>query len=103
MATNNIYPATSPYYNTGVVNNKFLDVMINRPITTNVDDVLYSIDKVYEYRPDMLAYDLYGESSLWWVFAQRNPNVLKDPVFDFRAGVQIYIPKKATLQADLGV
>jgi alpha-L-fucosidase len=77
--------------------------MINRPITTNVDDVLYSIDKVYEYRPDMLAYDLYGESSLWWVFAQRNPNVLKDPLFDFRAGVQIYIPKKATLQADLGV
>jgi hypothetical protein len=51
----------------------------------------------------MLAYDLYGESSLWWVFAQRNPNVLKDPVFDFRSGVQIYIPKKATLQADLGV
>jgi hypothetical protein len=96
------YSSTSPYSQTRSFGN-FLDVMINRPITTNVDDVLYSIDKVYEYRPDMLAYDLYGESSLWWVFAQRNPNVLKDPVFDFRSGVQIYIPKKATLQADLGV
>jgi len=29
--------------------------------------------------------------------------VLKDPLFDFRAGVQIFIPKKTTLQADLGV
>jgi hypothetical protein len=51
----------------------------------------------------MLASDLYGDSALWWVFAMRNPNVLKDPLFDFRAGVQIFIPKKATLQQDLGV
>jgi hypothetical protein len=67
------------------------------------DDVLYEIDKVYEHRPDVLAYDLYGDTSLWWVFSQRNPNVLKDPVFDFRAGTVIYIPKKTTIQQDLGV
>lgn len=96
------YSSASPYSQTRTFGN-FLDVMINRPISKLDDDVLYAIDKVYEYRPDMLASDLYGNSALWWVFAQRNPNVLKDPLFDFRSGVQIYIPKKATLQSDLGV
>lgn len=96
------YSGASPYAQTRTFGN-FLDVMTNRPISKAADDVLYAIDKVYEYRPDMLASDLYGNSALWWVFAQRNPNVLKDPLFDFRAGVQIYIPKKATLQVDLGV
>jgi alpha-L-fucosidase len=96
------YSSSSPYAQTRTFGN-FLDVMIDRPVSKLDDDVLYAIDKVYEYRPDMLASDLYGDSSLWWVFAQRNPNVLKDPLFDFRSGVQIYIPKKATLQSDLGV
>ena len=96
------YRITSPYFQTDTYGN-FLDVMSNRSITKNPDDVLYEIDTVYEYRPDMLAFDLYGDSALWWVFAQRNPNALKDPLFDFRAGLQIYIPKKATLQQDLGV
>ena len=59
-------------------------------------------DSVYQYRPDMLANDLYGSSDLWWVFAERNPDVLKDPLFDFVAGVQIFLPLKTTLQQDLG-
>lgn len=96
------YSTSSPYFQTGNFGN-FLDVMINREITKKVDDVLYEIDTVYEYRPDLLAFDLYGDSALWWVFAQRNPNVLKDPLFDFRAGYKIYIPQKTTLQQDLGI
>jgi hypothetical protein len=96
------YKSNSPYFTTETFGN-FLDVMVNRPITRKADDVLYSIDKLYEYRPDMLAFDMYGDSALWWVFAQRNPNVLKDPLFDFRAGTRIYIPKLTTLKKDLGV
>lgn len=96
------YKASSPYFQTDTFGN-FLDILTNRKISIKADDILYSIDKVYEFRPDILAFDLYGDSNLWWVFAQRNPNVLIDPLFDFRAGVQIYIPKKDTLQQDLGV
>jgi hypothetical protein len=96
------YKNTSPYFQTSTYGS-FLDVMINRTIAKKADDVLYEIDKVYENRPDLLAGDLYGDGALWWVFASRNPNVLKDPVFDFRSGVQIYIPKKTTLHQDLGV
>jgi hypothetical protein len=102
MAQNNLYPATSPYNTTGIVNAKFLDVMVNKPIPMNPSDVFYQIPALYEYRPDLLAYDLYNDSRLWWVFAQRNPNRLKDPLFDFKTGVGIYIPKLDTLTKVLG-
>jgi hypothetical protein len=103
MANNNIYPATSPYNATGVVNNKFLDIMVNRTIPMQPSDVYWEITEVYQYRPDMLAYDLYSDSRLWWVFAQRNPNRLKDPYFDFVAGVGIYLPKLELLKQTLGL
>jgi len=101
MAQVNYLPS-SPYFQTNSFGN-FLDVMINRPITKLPDDVLYEIDSVYQYRPDLLSADLYGTSSLWWVFAQRNPNTLVDPLLDFVAGARIYIPKIETLKQDLGI
>jgi hypothetical protein len=103
MAINNIYPASSPYYNTGVVNNQFLDVMVNRQIPMQPSDILWTIASTYEYRPDLLAYDLYTDSRLWWVFANRNPNRLKDPYFDFVAGVQIYLPTINVIKQVLGL
>jgi len=100
---NGVYPATSPYYTTGIVNSKFLDVMVNRPIPMQQSDIYWRITPVYEYRPDMLAYDLYSDSRLWWVFAQRNPNTLADPYGDFVAGVGIYLPKVDLLKQVLGI
>lgn len=100
---NGVYPSTSPYYTTNIVNNKFLDIMTNRPIPALASDVFWTITPVYEYRPDILAYDLYTDPRLWWVFAQRNPNRLKDPYFDFVIGLQIYLPKLDTLKRVLGI
>lgn len=96
------YSKNSPYYNTKSFG-QFLDLIEYRPVSQRNDDLLYTIDKIYEFRPDLLAYDLYGSSSLWWVFRSRNPNSIDDPIFDFRSGLVIYIPKKETLTADLGV
>lgn len=96
------YSKSSPYYVTQTFGN-FLDILDYRPITKQIDDVPYKIDKIYEYRPDLLAYDLYGNSALWWVFCARNPNVIEDPLLDFRAGIAIYIPKKETLVKNLGI
>ena len=95
------YSATSPYYNTGFTQ-YYLDLMINRPIPKESDDLLMRINTVYEYRPDLLAYDLYETPSLWWVFYQRNPNTLTAPPLDFKVGVEIYLPKITTLRAVLG-
>jgi hypothetical protein len=102
--TNSIYPSSSPYFDTDIVNNKFLDVMIDRPFPANPDDVYYTILPVYQYRPDLLAFDLYSNSRLWWVFAARNPNKLgPDPYFDFKAGIGIYLPNYDTLKAYLNL
>lgn len=98
MAT---YDATSPYYLTQY-SQFFLDLMVNRPIPKESDDILTTITLTYQYRPDLMSFDLYGTPSLWWVFYQRNPNTLAAPPWDFRAGVQIYLPKESTLKATLG-
>jgi hypothetical protein len=95
------YTATSPYYETR--NNEFyLDLMVNRKIPKKSDDKLFIVNQVYNLRPDLLAHDLYGNSELWWVFAQRNPNTLVDPLYDFRVGTQIYLPSLETLRETLG-
>lgn len=103
MAKDQLYPQTSPYYTTPIVDSKYLDMMANRPFPPSPTDVYWVITPAYEYRPDLLAYDTYNDSRLWWVFAQRNPNRLKDPYFDFKAGVGIYIPKQSTLTQALGL
>jgi alpha-L-fucosidase len=98
-----IYGRSSPYWNTNIVNGKFLDVLQYRQIIAEQDDVLMTITPVYEYRPDLLAFDLYGNPQLWWVFAARNPNVLgPDPYFNMKAGTKIYIPKQSNIQRSLG-
>lgn len=96
------YSRTSPYATTETFS-FFLDVANLPQLPYDASDVSYSIDAVYKNRPDLLAYDLYGDTALWWVFAIRNPNTIQDPVFDFVPGTTIYIPKKETILANLGL
>ena len=84
------YSKLSPYYHTPL-NGSYLDILSLRNLTGETDDVRYEITSQYEYRPDLLAYDLYGDSNLWWVFAVRNKDVIKDPIYDFYAGQVIWI------------
>jgi hypothetical protein len=96
-----IYSKTSPYFNTEIVNN-YLDVVNFRDIPKERDDILFELTATYEHRPDLLAYDLYKDHQLWWVFAVRNRSVIKDPIFDMVPGVKIYLPKASTLKGVLG-
>jgi hypothetical protein len=77
--------------------------MNNRPIPKQTDDQLFKINQTYQYRPDLLAFDLYDTPSLWWVFYQRNPNTLTAPPLDFKADTLIYLPKITTLRNVLGL
>jgi hypothetical protein len=95
------YTPTSPYFQTGY-SQFFLDVMVNRPIPKQTDDQLFTINQTYQYRPDLLAFDLYDNAGLWWVFYQRNPNTLTKPPLDFVADTLIYLPKITTLRNVLG-
>jgi alpha-L-fucosidase len=96
------YTNLSPWYSTQVKQD-YLDLLSIRAVSAESDDFLYTIEAQYEYRPDLLAFDLYGEAALWWVFIQRNLDVLDDPIFDFTTGKKIYIPKGSSLKIALGL
>ena len=96
------YSNTSPYFETREVAD-YLDILNPRTLTAEQDDQSYTVERTYAYRPDLLAYDLYGSPRLWWVFAQRNPDQIEDPIYDLKPGVTIQLPKKENLLKDLGI
>lgn len=99
MAT---YTKSSPYNNTNQ-NKLYLELLSIRPVPAEKDDFKYVIENQYRHRPDLLAYDLYGNPKLWWVFVQRNMSVIKDPIYDFEPGTTIYLPKRSNLEKFLGI
>jgi hypothetical protein len=99
MAT---YSNTSPWAATKITNN-YLNILKIRPVSAEADDPIYTIEPQYSHRPDLLAHDLYGTNKLWWVFIQRNLDILHDPIYDFVPGTQIYLPKKSSLMTILGL
>jgi len=96
------YTKSSPWTTTQQ-NNLYLELLEIRPVPAESDDFRYVIENQYKHRPDLLAYDLYGNPKLWWVFVQRNMSVLKDPIYDFEPGTTIYLPKRSNLEKFLGV
>lgn len=99
-ASSAIYLTSSPYYNTpqiNIDNLPYLSFWKEQYITPNANDTLMVLDVQYQYRADLLSYYLYGTPQLWWVFMLRNPDVIRDPIWDFIAGITIYTPLKASL------
>ena len=90
------YNQYSPYLNTKQLSKyvDYLDFWQASYIPASSNDILISLDPKYNKRPDLLSYDLYGTPQLWWVFAMRNPDTIKDPIYDFKAGAVIYAPSK---------
>ena len=99
MAT---YTKSSPWVSTQQTN-LYLELLEIRPVPAESDDFRYVIENQYKHRPDLLAYDLYGNPKLWWVFVQRNMSVIKDPIYDFEPGTTIYLPKRSNLEKFLGI
>lgn len=96
------YKPTSPYFTTPLFGS-YLDILDFRAIRREATDVTYQIQEVYAHRPDLLAHDLYKDAGLWWVFMNRNPNRLKDPIWDFIPGITIFIPKIENINDSLGL
>lgn len=96
------YSNVSPWYLTKINKNYLMELEI-RSVPAEDDDFLYTLEPQYTRRPDLLAYDLYGTPKLWWVFVQRNMDVISDPIFDFVPGIKIFLPKKSNLIKILGI
>ena len=52
------YNNTSPYFETEEFAN-YLDILNPRTLTADSDDQVYTVERTYAYRPDLLAYDLF--------------------------------------------
>mgnify|MGYP001340909184 FL=1 len=85
--------SSSPYKNTQFALSGALGMLNIRPVPAYLDDQLYEIEPQYNHRPDLLAYDLYRDNRLWWVFGQRNLDIIEDFVYDIKTGTKIYIPQ----------
>lgn len=96
-----MYNKLSPYVNTSM-NQGYLEILSFIDIPSETDDIQFKITSLYMHRPDLLAYDIYGDSQLWWVFAVRNKDVLKDSVYDFVPGQVIFLPKLETIKNAIG-
>lgn len=95
MATR--YRKDSFLRNAEFLDNQFLGINKIPRIPRTGRDAEYEIEPQYAERPDRLAHDVYGNSRYWWVFAARNPDVLKDPIRDFQSGVKIILPAESSV------
>lgn len=90
------YKNTSPYSKTPQTS-WYLGILARRDLYRDGTDKLWTIQSKHHQRPDLLSYELYGTPEYWWVFMELNPNLIKDPVYDFKAGMMIYVPTKEKL------
>lgn len=46
-----------------------------------------------ENRIDLFSYQQYGTSRMWWVIVLANADIIKDPIWDFRSGMALFVPR----------
>lgn len=92
-----MYKKNSPWVKTRIVDNTILDIQNPRYLFRDPMDEEYVIEQRYHLRPDLYSYYKYGTSKYWWIFAQRNPNELIDPINDFVVGKKIKVPTKKNI------
>lgn len=88
---------TSQYSSTPV-KDWYLDLWVPRIVPKSDYDKILIIPPAYDQRPDLLSQAEYGTPRLWWVFAVRNPDLINDPIQDFIAGLEIYVPSNILKQ-----
>lgn len=83
---------------TNLIDSTFLDVNQLPRVPKSIYDEDFIITQEFDQRPDLLSYKLYETSRLWWVFAMRNLDIIKDPIRDFKAGTKIKLPSTESVK-----
>ena len=58
----------------------------------NSKETKYQIPLKYNYRPDLISKDVYGDKNLWWVLVEYNR--FKNSPEDFKSTATILVPDK---------
>lgn len=94
------YSRYSPYFN--VKQTWYLDTYIPKTMKPADDDEILVIPTKYHLKPWLLAKEKYGNERLYSIFAVLNKDILKDPLYDFKAGVTIRVPSVNRVQKYMG-
>jgi hypothetical protein len=96
------YPVSSPYSGTQQFSWR-IGRYEHRDVPPSSDDTTIIVEARHRYRPDLLSYDLYGSPAYWWVFAVRNPELRRDPIWALETGLMITVPSRDYLNRIVGV
>jgi hypothetical protein len=95
------YPASSPYASSNQQSWR-IGRYAHRDIPPASDDLVVVVETRHRFRPDLLSHDLYGSPAYWWVFAVRNPELRRDPVWALVPGLVISAPSRDYLSRVVG-
>jgi hypothetical protein len=90
-SASNKYGSKSFLKNTGT-RTFFLDVA-KLPKIPLVNGDRIQVPPECENRIDLFSYQQYGSSRLWWVIALANADIIRDPTWDFKAGMVVFVPR----------
>lgn len=90
------YSSGSPYAATPQTT-WYLDNLVLRQVDPDPTDKIMEVPIQYDQQPYNLSYELYGTKDFWWVFMVLNPDRIRDPIYDFKAGLTIRAPTKERL------
>jgi hypothetical protein len=78
------------------IKNFYLDVS-KLPVINYTKGDYVIVPSECENRIDLFSYQQFGTSRLWWVIALANADMIKDPIWDFKSGMEVFIPRDSTL------
>ena len=87
------YKQSSVYATTPMMS-RYLNIFNPPDVSEQGDERTVTLQQRHNFRPDILSNELYGSSRLWWVFTFFNRDILRDPVWDFKAGISIKVPSQ---------
>jgi hypothetical protein len=79
-----------------------LGYYVPREIPLDATDTFITLSKRHTNKPTLASYDIWGTPAYWWIFSVMNPDVIKDPIRDFKEGVVLRVPTLQRLQSIIG-
>ena len=55
-----------------------------------------------ENRIDLFSYQQYKTSRLWWIIALANADIIADPIWDFKSGMTVFVPRNGVIGENFG-
>ena len=99
---NSVYNVKNGRYTLGgitEVSEHALEWWDRNPIASDKTDMIYYIEKKYEFKPHMLGLVFYQDEALWWVICQANGII--DPMTELTEGKMLRIPTFARVKAEI--